>query len=88
MAKKINKKKIEKVERKRVVPINNTGLLILSNSRLPDVHFYEENGAVLLWATVADEKDYTGLEYLTPIEAMKFARAMEKCAIQAFRHTK
>lgn len=71
-----------------VKPVNDTGLRIASDCRLPEIKFYVESGNVLFWATVKDTaegRDVEALQYLSPENAIKFAQAMEACAIQAFK---
>lgn len=67
--------------------INDTGLMIEKDCRLPVIKVYEENGAVLFWATVTDKdkEDIEALQYLSVIEAQKLANAIERCAIQALK---
>lgn len=67
--------------------VNETGLLIEKACRLPEIKFYVENGSVLFWATVTstDSEEIEALQYLTPEAAMKFAKAMEVCAVEAFK---
>lgn len=66
---------------------NDIGLRITSKCRLPDIHFYVESGTVHFWATVQDSQgqEHEALQYLDVIDAMKFAKAMEACAIQALK---
>lgn len=70
-----------------VVSCNDNGLRITSKCRIPDIHFYAESGSVHFWATVQnyDDKGIEALQYLDPLDAMEFAKAMEKCAIQALK---
>jgi len=72
-----------------IIPCNN-GLLIESACRLPEIRFYEENGSVYFFASVLnneEDDEIEALQYLTPEQAMKFARAMEKCAIEALKNS-
>lgn len=66
---------------------NEVGLLIEKACRLPEIRFYPEGGSVLFWAVVhdSDGKEQEALQYLTPEAAMKFAKAMEACAIEALK---
>ena len=77
-------------EIKTIEALNDTGLRIASDCKLPEIKFYEENGAVLFWATIKEngEEEVEALQYLTPEEAMKFAKAMEECAIKALKNIK
>lgn len=55
---------------------------------MPDIHFYEESGSVHVWVTVKDMKGESieALQYLSASDAMRFAKAMENCAIQALKN--
>lgn len=73
-----------------VEPVNDIGLRIASECRLPEIKFYVESGRVLFWATTKDissSKEVEAMQYLTPENAMKFAKAMEKCAIKALKES-
>ena len=74
-------------EDKKIETVNDIGLRIASRCRLPEIKFYVESGSVLFWATVHDREgeDVEALQYLSPNEAMRFAKAMEACAIEALR---
>ncbi len=69
--------------------VNETGFLIEKACALPEIKFYEEGGSVLFFATVAhptnDGEEVEALQYLTPEIAMKMAKSLEACAIQAFK---
>lgn len=72
-----------------VRPCNETGLLIESACRLPEIKFYEENGSVYFFASVlndSEDREIEALQYLSPEHAMKFAKSMEACAIQALKN--
>lgn len=71
-----------------VKPCNEIGLIIESDCRLPEIKFYEESGTVYFFATVhdSDEKEQEALQYLSAQDAMKFAKAMEACAIRALKN--
>jgi len=68
-------------------PVNDIGLRIEKACRLPELKFYVEGGSVLFWATVSDRagEEIEALQYLDAKAAMRFARAMEACAIQALK---
>lgn len=70
-----------------IKPCNDIGLFIEKRCRLPEIKFYVENGSVLFWATVCDMdgKEIEALQYLDALSAMKFAKAMENCAIEALK---
>lgn len=75
-------------------PINEIGLGIagLAGEHLRDFRIYEENGSVQIWVAVARRRgdtslgDIEALQYLTPDQAMAFAKAFERCAIQALKN--
>ena len=81
-------KELKKKEIVTIESVNDIGLSIRSHCRLPDIHFYTEYGSVLFWATTEDSDgiEHEALQYLTPEQAMKFAKAMENCAIQALKN--
>lgn len=81
---------MEKQQRPNILTvrqINEIGLLIESKCKLPEIKFYVENGSVLFWATVLDldGEEREALQYLDPITAMKFAKSMENCAVEALK---
>lgn len=54
---------------------------------LKSIKFYSENGRVLVWAETGEGADrHEGLQYLSPQEAMSFAKAMEASAIEALKN--
>jgi hypothetical protein len=73
----------------RVRTVNDIGAGLAggANERLVDIRVYEESGSV----RVEVETDASGInevmQYLSPIEAMKFAQAFKRCAIAALEHT-
>ena len=54
---------------------------------MPEIRFYPEGQSVMFWAVVHDKdgNETEALQYLTPEAAMKFAKAMEACAIEALK---
>lgn len=69
--------------------VNDTGFIVESHCRLPELKCYEENGSILFFASVLDssdeKKEIEALQYLTPEVAMKMAKALEYLAIEAFK---
>jgi len=69
--------------------VNDTGFIVESACRLPELKCYEEDGSILFWASVLsfeDEKnEIEAMQYLTPEVAMKMSKALETMAIQAFK---
>lgn len=62
----------------------------IDNERMKDLRIYEESGSVQIWVEVADFQSRGGntievMQYLTPSEAMAFARAFERCEIEALK---
>lgn len=79
--------KIERPEKLTYTVVNDTGFIVESRCRLPELKCYEESGSILFSATVLDwnEKEIETLQYLTPEVAMRMAKALEVMAIQAFK---
>lgn len=75
-------------EKLTFAPRNETGFIVESSCRLPELKAYEENGTVLFWATVVDTKgeEHEALQYLTPEVAMKMAKSLECMAVHAFKN--
>lgn len=71
----------------KIESVNGIGLRIEKACRLPEIKFYVEGQSVLFWATVHDRNgdEVDALQYLNAEQAMKFAKAMEACAIEALR---
>lgn len=67
--------------------INDIGLGLAGadNEKLKDLRVYVENGGVQVWSEHKDGSE--ALQYLSPVEAMAFAKAFERCAIQALKET-
>jgi len=70
--------------------LNEIGIgLAAANSTefVRDIRVYEEGGSVQIWFEI--ELPRTGnrefLQYLTPTQAMAFAKAFERCAIEALK---
>ena len=72
----------------KIITSMNEGLDISDiGCMLKSVKFYPENGSVLIWAETGEGDDRCeGLQYLTPQEAMRFAKAMEASAIEALKN--
>lgn len=70
-------------------PVNDIGFRVEEDCRLPELKFYVEGGSVLFWATTkgsSTAEEVEALQYLTPEIAMKMAKALEACAIQALKN--
>ena len=68
---------------------NNIGFIVESRCKLPELKCYVEGGSVLFWASVLDrdeESEIEALQYLSPSMAMKMAKALERCAIEALKN--
>jgi len=79
---------------KRTRPINDCGIGYagIENEKMRDIRIYHENGRVQIWVEVAgyntftsDLPPYEALQYLNPIEAMAFSKALARCAIEALK---
>lgn len=69
--------------------VNYTGFIVESMCRLPELKFYEEHGSVLFYASVLnreEDDEIEALQYLDPKTAMKMAKQLEACAIQALKN--
>lgn len=85
----MKKKKIQRPAKLSSHIVNDTGFLVESACRLPEIKFYEECGSVLFWASIMDREEsdeIEALQYLDPFTAMKMAKQLEACAIQALRN--
>lgn len=75
----------------RLQPINIIGLILTAapGEKIQAIRVYEEGGSVQFWVQAAwGEKDSTEvMQYLTPQEAMSFAKAFERCAIEALKNS-
>lgn len=71
--------------RTRIVNDIGLGLAGADNEKLKDLRVYVENGGVQVWSEHRDGSE--ALQYLSPVEAMAFAKAFERCAIQALKET-
>jgi hypothetical protein len=63
------------------------GLFGVGTERMKDFRVYEEGGAVQVWVDHEEGGVTNLLQYLTPIEAMAFAKAFERCAIAALKNS-
>lgn len=59
------------------------GLAGAEGECLKDIRVYPESGAVHIWVELSDGREV--LQYLSPLEAMAFAKAFERCAVQALK---
>lgn len=68
--------------------VNETGFIVESSCRLPELKCYVEGGSVYFYASVLndnEDNEIEALQYLTPEIAMKMSKALEVMAIQAFK---
>lgn len=85
---------------RKTYPVNETGLGIsgLPNERMREFRIIEESGSVQIWVEVelpfkrspidpSEVRSMDFLQYLTPKQAMEFAKAFERCAVQALKHS-
>lgn len=71
--------------RTRILNDIGLGLAGAENEKLKDLRVYVESGSVQVWSEHKDGSE--AMQYLTPIEAMAFAKAFERCAIAALKET-
>lgn len=72
----------------RIRQINDSGIGLwgFEGEKLRDIRVYAENGSVQLWVEVGQgDSIEEAMQYLTPSEAMAFAKAFERCAVQALK---
>ena len=74
----------------RIRRVNDIGLGMagISPERLMDLRIYAESGTVIVGVVVgehAESSPFEAIQYLTPQEAMAFAKAFERCAIAALK---
>lgn len=69
----------------RISPVNDIGLRLNGSpgENLQKFYIYPECGSVQVWVETRGQMD--AMQYLSPEEAMAFAKAFERCAIQAFK---
>jgi hypothetical protein len=75
---------------RRTKPCNVIGISLVGkpNERLHRLVVYQDSDTVIVDARVVSPRDQAiveAIQYLTPIEAMAFARAFERCAVAALR---
>ena len=78
-------------DRTRRVNEIGAGKVGVANERMRDFRVYVENGSVQIWVEVSDYPSRGGdsievMQYLTAEEAMFFAKAFERCAIEALKN--
>lgn len=67
--------------------VNGPGLKIDYGNKLKEITFYPEGSSVNMYVTINEgERDTEALMYLSPEDAMKFAKAMEASAIEALKY--
>jgi hypothetical protein len=77
---------------KRTRCINDIGIGFkgTGDERMVDIRVYPEGGGVLVWPEIRQHgvcatDTLEAVQYLTAEEAMAFAKAFERCAIQALK---
>lgn len=75
---------------KRTRDINDRGIGFagIDKELIRDIRVYDEGGRVQVWVEVMIGKENEtreAMQYMTAEEAMAFAKAFERCAIQALR---
>ena len=76
---------------KRTRRINDIGIGMagIGDELVKDFRVYSESGSVQVWIELFDRSwngtIHEAMQYLTPEEAMRFAKAFERCAIQALK---
>lgn len=79
-------------EPKRTRLINDRGIGYkgIGTERIRDIRIFDEGNSVQVWVEIAplnSSETYEALQYLSPQEAMAFAKALERCAIQALKES-
>lgn len=69
----------------RVVNDHGIGLAGADRNHMQDLRVYAEGGSVQVWVEVRAGAPSEVMQYLTPQEAMAFAKAFERAAIEALR---
>ncbi len=80
-------------ERTRVINDIGLGFRGVDGELVRDIRVYPESGSVQIWMEVCERgcnptspgRTHEAMQYLSPEEAMAFAKAFERCAIQALR---
>lgn len=62
---------------------NGVGLFGDERDNIKDIRFWGEGAAILFWFELNDGREY--LQYLTAREAMVFAQALDRLAIDTLR---
>lgn len=59
----------------------------IEKEKMKDISVLVESGSVHVWVKIQERDDVVveALQYLTAEEAMSFAKAFERCAIQALK---
>lgn len=74
------------MSRTRTINDIGIGLAGAVGEKMVDLRVYHESGNVLVWTEInCDGQSREVMQYLTPEEAMRFAAAFERCAIQALK---
>jgi len=79
----------KKPEEMKINTISDIGIEITHpECKLSRICCYSEGNSILFWATVIgfDENEHEGLQYFTPNQAMKLAKSLEACAIEALKN--
>lgn len=69
-----------------ITRMNGAGLHIAYGNKVKEISFYPDGERISFNITLKDDREIDGLMYLKPEEAMKFAKAMEASAIEAFKN--
>jgi hypothetical protein len=68
----------------RIRTINDIGIGFkgIGHEHIADIRVYPESGSVQIWIETNGRE---AMQYLDPIEAMEFAEAFKRCAIEALK---
>lgn len=74
------------LEDKRTSRVNDIGLRLtgVATEHMKLFQVYEESGTVIVETELANNRS-NAIQYLSPEEAMAFAKAFERCAITALK---
>lgn len=70
---------------------NGTGLLLYGgpDHRMKEIKIYQDKTTIYIETTIRlfNNEEKMALQYISPSEAMAFAKAFERCAIAAFKES-
>jgi hypothetical protein len=77
------------IRRTRRINAIGIGFAGIDTELINDIRVYPEGGSVQIWVEIHQRDNWPqtheAMQYLSPEEAMAFAKAFERCAIQALK---